>query len=145
MGKRRYRKSRSRRPSLPAGVRDQVYDKYGGRCAYSGTQLKEDWQVDHLVPLVAFRRGYATGDPNHIDNLVPTQAIINHYKRSLSVESFRKRIKTLHVRLEKLPVNPRVDKTKKHKAYLLEVAALFGITWCKPFNGKFYYEQFETR
>jgi 5-methylcytosine-specific restriction endonuclease McrA len=30
--------------------REQVYKKYGGRCAYTGTPLKDDWQVDHIIP-----------------------------------------------------------------------------------------------
>lgn len=32
--------------------REKVRMKYGGLCAYSGTPLKDDWQVDHVVPIV---------------------------------------------------------------------------------------------
>ncbi len=46
----------------------------------------------------------------------------------------------LHLRLRKLPKNPRTAKSEKRKAYLLEVAGLFGITEDKPFSGKFYFE-----
>jgi 5-methylcytosine-specific restriction endonuclease McrA len=33
-------------------TRRLVYDKYGGRCAYCGKELRfEDMQVDHIVPV----------------------------------------------------------------------------------------------
>ena len=79
---------------------------------------------------------------DNIDNMFPAQKIINHYKNSLSLEDFRIcYLAGLHERLKKLPKNPRVEKSIKHKAYLLEVAQLFGITENKPFDGKFYFEK----
>lgn len=32
--------------------RQKVFEKFGGRCAYSGTKLESDWQVDHVKPIV---------------------------------------------------------------------------------------------
>lgn len=29
-------------------LRQQVYDKYRGKCAYTGIKLEPDWQVDHV-------------------------------------------------------------------------------------------------
>lgn len=116
-------------------VRQQVYDKYNGRCAYSGTVLKDDWQVDHIVSVFH-------GGTDDIDNLVPAQRIINHYKRAMGLHEFRVwLLGELHLRLRKLPKNPRVQKSIRHKEYLLEVAGLFGITEEIPFNQVFYFEK----
>ena len=32
--------------------REIIKNKFGGKCAYTGTELKEDWQVDHVKPVV---------------------------------------------------------------------------------------------
>ena len=34
---------------LTTKQRDKVFNKYNGRCAYSGTILGSDWEVDQLV------------------------------------------------------------------------------------------------
>lgn len=31
--------------------RQIVRSKYGGKCAYTGKPLAEDWQVDHVEPV----------------------------------------------------------------------------------------------
>ena len=119
--------------------REKVKIKYGGKCAYSGTILDDDWQVDHLIPKIKFKRNQAKGNPNDIENLVPVQGIINHYKRGLSLSEFRNwYLGGLHKRLKKLPKHPRTDKSKKHKAYMLKVAGYFNITEDKPFNKEFW-------
>lgn len=121
-------------------LRQQVYDKFDGKCAYSGTVLKEDWQVDHLIPKAHGVYLYCK-DVNDISNLVPCQRIINHYKRALDLKTFREwYLMNLHIRLKKLPKNPKVQKSIRHKEYLLEVASLFGITETKSFDGIFYFE-----
>jgi 5-methylcytosine-specific restriction endonuclease McrA len=123
--------------------REIVKNKFGGKCAYSGTELKEDWQVDHIKPRIMYEIGAYPyeGNPNDISNLVPCQRIINHYKRALPLETFRTWfLGGLHERLKKLPKNPKVEKSHKKKAYLLEVASLFGISEDVAFSGKFYFE-----
>jgi 5-methylcytosine-specific restriction endonuclease McrA len=120
-----------------------IKQKFDGKCAYTGTELKDDWQVEHIKPI---RRNWwensALFEKDHrIDNMVPVQRIVNHYKHSLTLEDYRERILTLHERLKKLPKNPRTDKGKKRKAYMLEVAELFGVTEDKPFSGIFYFEK----
>lgn len=115
-------------------TRQEVFEKFAGKCAYTGTDLKEDWQIDHVYPVWA-------GGPNTIDNLYPCQAIVNHYKRSLTLREFRELyLGGLHLRLAKLPKNPRSKDSIKRKKYILEVADLFGITADKPFSGVFYFE-----
>lgn len=123
--------------------REIVKQKFGGRCAYSGTILRNDWQIDHVKPI---RRNWWTNtalyEENHnIDNMFPTQRIINQYKGTLDLETFRTwYLGGLHKRLKKLPKNPRTEKSKKRKNYLLEISKLFGITENKPFSGVFYFE-----
>lgn len=115
-------------------IRMKIYDKFNGKCAYSGTDLQSDWQIDHKDPK-------RNGGRNDIDNLLPAQKIINHYKRALSLEQFRVLwLGGLHKRLNKLPKNPRTSNGLKRKNYLLKISELFGITADKPFSGIFYFE-----
>jgi hypothetical protein len=30
-------------------TRDLIYQKFDGRCAYSGTTLEPDWQIDQIL------------------------------------------------------------------------------------------------
>ncbi len=124
-------------------TRDEVKMKYGGKCAYSGTELLPDWQVDHVEPVRRnwWMPGSALQEDNHnTQNMIPSQKIINHYKHSMSFNEFREFMMTFHERIAKLPKKPIVEKSIKRKAYMLEVARLFDITPDKPFKGKFYFE-----
>lgn len=120
--------------------REKIFNKYGGLCAHSGTSLESDWQVDHIQ---SKRECYfLMKDPNTFDNMVPCQKIINHYKRSLTLEQFINLwLGKLHTRLAKMPKNPRVERSKKRINYILKVASYFGITKDTPFSGIFYFEK----
>jgi len=123
--------------------REIIKQKFGGKCAYTGTELKDDWQVDHVEPLIRnWWTNTAMNEKAHnIKNMFPAQKIVNHYKGSLDLETFRTwYLGGLHERLKKLPKNPKVEKSIQRKAYLLEVAQLFGIEIDKPFSGTFYFE-----
>ena len=137
-------------------LRSQIYAKYNGRCAYSGTLLEEDWQVDHFYPKRYLRivlpqpemasklQQEGITSINCFNNLMPTQSLINHYKRALLPDSFRNwYLRWLHLRLAKLPKNPRTDKSIKHKQYLLQIAKYFGVTVDQPFSGVFYFEKYK--
>lgn len=123
--------------------REFIKQKFGGKCAYSGTELEPDWQVDHIIPVV---RNWWTNtamfeDAHNLDNMVPVQKLINHYKGSIRLEEFRSwLLGGLHLRLKKVPKNPRTEKGAKKKAYILKIASYFGITEDTPFSGKFYFE-----
>lgn len=123
-------------------TREIVRLKYDNKCAYTGTELLSDWQVDHIEPIL---RNNWTDKAMldiiyHIDNLIPTQRIINHYKRSMGLQQFRRYMMSFHLRISKLPKNPKAPRSIKHKAYMLEVARLFDIAPNKGFNGIFYFE-----
>ena len=115
--------------------RQKVYEKYGGHCAYCGTEIAfKDMQVDHVIPKRrAFEYEYDDvysfhkhRDINEIDNLMPSCLICNHYKRSYIPENYREIMKTLHKRIEKI--------------YIVRVAIRYGMLSLKPFDGKFYFE-----
>ena len=123
--------------------REIIKQKFGGRCAYSGTTLEDDWQVDHVEPIIRnWWTNTAMNETAHdVENMFPVQKIVNHYKGSLDLETFRAwYLGGLHERLKNLPKNPKVKKSIKRKAYLLEVAQLFEIEIDKPFSGTFYFE-----
>ena len=123
--------------------REFIFNKYKGRCAYSGTILEDDWQVDHIKPVVRnwWSNTMAFEKNDNIDNMVPTQKLINHYKHSYDLETFRTwLLGGLHIRLKKVPKNPRTIKGEARKRYILKIAEYFGITEDKPFSGTFYFE-----
>ena len=123
--------------------RQQIFDKFNGLCAYSGTPLEDDWQADHIKPIIRYFYGCKTKHPedDNLGNLVPCQKVINHYKHQLSLEEFRTwYLGNLHLKLQKLPKNPRTEKSKKRIAYMRKIASYFGITEKIPFSGTFYFE-----
>ena len=124
-------------------IRLQVYSKFGGKCAYTGKLLGEDWQIDHMVSknFAKYYKGTSLEiNVNDIDNLLPALRIVNHYKRALDLEGFRVYMLNFHKRLAKLPRNTMVRRTIRRKEYMYKVAEAFGITPDKPFCGKFYFE-----
>lgn len=121
-------------------LREQVYQKYKGHCAYTGKPLGESWQIDHITPKLHYTLGIAQGDPNDINNLIPCISIINHYKRSKCLDEFRKYMAEFHIRFSKYPRNPYDPKSIKRKMYMQTISDLFDISTDKPFNGKFYFE-----
>lgn len=77
--------------SINKKIREVVYQKYGGRCAYCGKQIAfKDMQVDHFKPLRAW--GNENQEANDISNLMPACRMCNHYKRANSLEVFRQYI-----------------------------------------------------
>ena len=93
--------------------REIIKNKFQGLCAYSGTPLEDDWQVEHVKPVIRnWWAGTSVFPEAHTDdNLVPVQKIINHYKGSLDLETFRDWfLGGLHERLAKLPKNPRTER-----------------------------------
>jgi hypothetical protein len=128
--------------------RETIKNKFGGRCAYSGTVLEDDWQVDHVDPLVRCQFTNVARFPNahNLENMVPCQRTINNYKGATPLGAFRNwLLGDLHKRLKKLPKNPITEKSKKHKENLLRIADLFGITPEKPFDRVFYFEKHDRQ
>lgn len=122
-------------------IRVHLWQKYNGRCAYCGKPLGDDWQIDHIKPVIRYGLKPIYPENDVLENMVPAISIINHYKRAVDIELFRKwLLGELHVRMTKLPKNPKCEKSIRHKAYMLRIAELFDITPDKPFSGVFYME-----
>lgn len=103
----------------------QVYNKYGGRCAYCGREIEyKDMQVDHIVPQ---RLCIDKKVADQIENLNPSCRKCNHYKRARCIERYRELILKLH--------------TKIRDIYLCEVAENYGVIKIEPWDGKFYFEK----
>lgn len=77
------------RRRLSKAERRAVYDKCNGHCAYCGCDLEyKDMQADHLVPLY-------NGGADELDNMLPACRSCNHYKATLSLDSFRAMIDSI--------------------------------------------------
>jgi len=132
--------------------RQAVFNKFDGKCAYTGKPLDDKWQVDHMLSKQRFGYSIMKDCANReeynlrlkevdcIKNLMPAIRIVNHYKRCNDLEGFRNYMKTFHIRLSNLPKKTNVEATKKRIFYMNTVADLFGITPDKPFSGIFYFE-----
>ena len=86
----------SKRKAIPKKVREQVYKKYNGHCAYCGCEIDyKDMQVDHVIPV------YWHGGASSIENYMPACRACNFYKSTETIEEFRESLSTLHERLDK--------------------------------------------
>ena len=110
-----------KRKKLKKEERENIYNKYNGRCAYCGSKIEyKDMQIDHVVPL-------RIGGKDEISNMLPSCRSCNHYKATLDIEGFRKYLSKIHDRL-----------TRDSVAY--RVAERFGIVEYKTDKVKFYFE-----
>ena len=67
-------------------IRQAVYDKCGGHCAYCGREIAyDDMQVDHIHPQYL-------GGKDDIENLNPACRMCNGRKGTLTIEKFRTEI-----------------------------------------------------
>ena len=82
-----------KRKHISSRVRQKIWEKYGGKCAYCGEPIPfKGMHVDHLIPLA---RGGADSD----DNYMPACSKCNHYKHTLTFDDFREQIGLLTGRL----------------------------------------------
>lgn len=111
--------------SISKAVREMVYNKYDGHCAYCGKVIViKDMQVDHIAP----QRRYADKRvADRTENLNPACRRCNHYKRALTLETFRKYL---------LDMEKKVLGT-----YLGKVAVDYDMVEWKGWDGKFYFEK----
>ena len=102
-------------------LRQIVYRKYSGRCAYCGKELKySEMQVDHIVSKYF-------GGENDLSNYNPSCRSCNFYKGVETLEVFRSILKSVHIRIV--------------KSFIVRVGIDYGIVEIKPFDGKFYFEK----
>ena len=88
---------------MKSEIRERVYYKYNGRCAYCGEILPDKWHVDHLEPLRRNKyynkntRKWETGiclnpEAEREDNYMPSCPSCNINKHSDTLEEFRANI-----------------------------------------------------
>lgn len=56
--------------------REIVFNKYGGKCAYCGTELLKGWHVDEVKPVVRNRKWIAS----HWDDITKPKCVDEDYK-----------------------------------------------------------------
>jgi 5-methylcytosine-specific restriction endonuclease McrA len=116
-------------------LRRAIYNKYNGHCSYCGKEIEfKDMQVDHkeakatIKPIGKGLDGtYIYPDIDNFDNLMPSCRRCNHYKRAETLENYRRRINTVHERIQ--------------QNYIAKVALDYGIIVYTKWDGIFYFER----
>ena len=128
------------RKPISKAIRQMVYDKYNGHCAYCGKGIAmKDMQIDHITPVMwavygtkkqreSIEQMVATGTMDSIDNDMPACRSCNYYKGMGDIESLRNRILT------------QLDHTCC-SSFQVRLAMQYGMIEYKPWDGKFYFER----
>jgi len=83
-------------------LRDRIFNKFGGRCAYCGCELQKGWHVDEVKPVRRNGDGTCLHPENfNEDNQYPSCPSCNINKHSMGLEDFRGAIKRYVVSLNK--------------------------------------------
>lgn len=119
--KKKEEEKKHRRRSIPKKVRQKVYDKYNGHCAYCGKKIEyKDMQVDHI------KSHYLEGS-DELGNYNPSCRQCNFYKGTMSIEDFRIQLTKLRERL--------------HKVYIYRLSISYGLIEEKDNSIQFYFEK----
>lgn len=80
------------RKSITKAMRQLVYEKYNGHCAYCGCELDiKDMQVDHIESVYHAELAGQQADDS-LDNYNPACRACNFYKSTTTIENFRHNI-----------------------------------------------------
>lgn len=109
-------------------VREQVFKKYQGRCAYCGSELEKGWHVDHINPKI-----YGGGD--EIENLNPACKDCNLYKGHSDIDTFREYTRKM--------CNTNLERLFKSKTKM-NVAIKMGAVTLQEWDGVFYFEKLKS-
>lgn len=103
-------------------VREQVFYKCNGRCAYCGEPLQNGWHVDHVKPIrrvtefchekmKIVNTGECSNPENEtINNYMPACASCNINKHQMTLEQFRGLIKDFINSLNKTSTQYKIAK-----------------------------------
>lgn len=120
------------RKPIPKKIREQVYAKYDGHCAYCGCELAyKDMQVDHISSVFGAESRGMMPD-NTIDNLMPACRMCNFYKGSYTLEQFRHDLQDSIMRNIRRPFDYRI-------------AVKYGLVAENIHPIEFYFEKYDTR
>lgn len=109
-------------------LRDRVFKKYDGRCAYCGCELKKGWHIDHIIPIVY-------QGTNEIENLNPSCKYCNNYKCHSKLETFRMYTRQM--------LNEKLEYLFKSKTKM-QVAINMGAIKHQEWDGVFYFEKLNS-
>lgn len=114
-------------------IRQAVYAKYDGHCAYCGKVLAyKDMQLDHLIPKQRERfKRYTEEEIECFENYMPSCRRCNHYKRAHTLEYFRQMI-------EEIPQKLFRD------SYIFKVGLDYKLVMTEPHKVVFYFEQVQS-
>ena len=82
-----------------AKERDIVFNRYGGKCAFCGTELDKGWHISPLIPteLVVTNDGSLEKINNEIENKIPSckacdssRIQLSYGAKTMTVEQFKK-------------------------------------------------------
>lgn len=94
-----------KRKPIPKAMREKLYFKYLGHCAYCGQPIEyKDMQVDHFAPVYLF------GDNIKLENLKCACRSCNHYKSTFTLSKFREQLSLIPSRLERDSVSYKIAK-----------------------------------
>ena len=82
-------------------IREKVFNKYKGHCAYCGCELTiKQMKIDHFES--NFQSKYNKKEINNsFENLMPSCRMCNFYKNYKDIETFREDLETLLERVNK--------------------------------------------
>mgnify|MGYP003302008891 CR=1 FL=1 len=114
-------------------LREKVYNKYNGHCAYCGKEIEyKNMQVDHFIPITAAEYGKVDLDTViDFNNLMPSCRMCNHYKRAHDIETFRRYIFEIPKKLK--------------DNYIYKVGLVYGNVVENEKPIKFYFETVELK
>ena len=83
--------------------RQKVYDKLSGHCAYCGCILPiKGWHIDHIAPMYRnYKNKPPTAGYDELDNMFPSCARCNRWKKTFTIEQFREEIMSQPERLRR--------------------------------------------
>ena len=110
-------------------VRQAVFNKFGGHCAYCGKQLSStsEMQIDHVYSKL-YSRFHHQAVNNSFENLMPSCRQCNYYKSASTLEGFRRNLM----------------KTLSHTCrtpFTVRLAMQYGMLTYHQWDGKFYFER----
>lgn len=116
------------RKAINKKLRQQVFDKCNGHCAYCGCDLTlKTMQVDHVESVFNAEYWDRKEVDNSFDNLMPACRQCNFYKGAYDLEVFRREMKSLMERVR--------------KPFIFRLAEKYRMVQELAWDGKFYFEK----